>query len=301
MKLIFVSLILMFLLSCGASPAPPPEMPNVQPPQPTASAYLTTSPERIYKLPSVLNEVSGITGLDSAHVAVVQDERGIVFVFDLVSGKVVNQFSFDSLGDFEGIAYTGSSLFILRSDGRLTEWEDFDKQNGSGKITHYSLQLQTKDNEGLCYDKANHRLLIAAKSKPENPGEKDERYVYSFNLTQKELVPEPVYKFNINTLSAFADDTGFYTGSSAIRKPKIFNFRPSGLSIHPVTNEIYVLSATDQMMIRFDTTGKPLTMTSLVQSHFTKPEGITFLSDSTMVICNEAEGSVPTILTFQLK
>ena len=126
MKITLLSLTVVFLLNCGASPSPTPAVPLKDGQPPIHVAYTIDKPDQVYQLPSILNEVSGITDLDSTHVAIVQDEKGIVFIFDLLAGKVIHQFSFDSTGDFEGITYADSSLFILRSDGRLTEWENFD-------------------------------------------------------------------------------------------------------------------------------------------------------------------------------
>lgn len=302
MKLTLLSLTVVFLLNCGASPSPiPATEPIKEGNAPVHVSYTIETPDQVYQLPSILNEVSGITDLDSTHVAVVQDEKGIVFIFDLLKGRIIHQFSFDSIGDFEGITYTDSSLFILRSDGRLTEWENFNMNTGSGNIRHYNLALQTNDNEGLCYDETNKRLLISAKSKPDNIAEKSERYIYAFDLAKSELLPQPAYKINVEKLSAFATETGYSTSKSPKGKSKAFNFRPSSLSIHPATGELYVLSATDEIMIVFDTTGNPLRIFPLTQSHFTKPEGITFLPDNTMLISNEADGKVATILKYSLK
>lgn len=119
-----------------------------------------------YQLPEILNEISGLTDIDSTHVACVQDELGIIFIYNFRSGKIVSQHRFDSIGDFEGLTYTKNALYILRSDGRLTEWNHFPSNRNS--LNHYLLSLLTSNNEGLCFDQHHNRLLIAAKSKPLN-------------------------------------------------------------------------------------------------------------------------------------
>ncbi len=54
-------------------------------------------------------------------MACVQDERGIVFVYDIGSQKIVDEVRFGSKGDYEGLTKFDSKLFVLRSDGKLYE------------------------------------------------------------------------------------------------------------------------------------------------------------------------------------
>jgi uncharacterized protein YjiK len=152
--------------------------------EPRTFAYHLAKPDLQHELPEILNEVSGLTDIDASHVACVQDELGMVFIYNIKEGKITSEHLFEAAGDFEGLTYTGDTIFILRSDGRLTEWSDF--QSNSNRFTHHELPLFTKDNEGLGYDPKHNRILIAAKSKPHrNHGEKSERFIYSFDLLQK--------------------------------------------------------------------------------------------------------------------
>ena len=264
--------------------------------------YDLDQPDKQYTLPKVLNEISGITDLDNTHLAFVQDEIGKIFIFHLPSGKIVNEFAFDSLGDFEGLSFTGQSLFILRSDGRLTEWKDFNLKNGGGEITHDKLALQSKDNEGLCFDRQNKRLLIAAKSKPEASSEKSARYVYSYDLSSRQLSVDKNYSINTEELGVKAKEFGARGWPvNAKGKSKSFNFRPSSLAIHPVSGQLYILSATDQMLVIMDKHGDIQFMQALGAKLFPKAEGITFLTDGTMIISNEADGNVATILQYKMK
>ena len=251
-------------------------------------------------LPDCLNEVSGLTNIDSSHVACVQDEHGTVFIYNFIKGKIISQHSFNDTGDFEGIAYTGDSIYILRSDGRLTEWSNF--KSGLINVKHYKLRLFTANNEGLCHDKKYNRLLIAAKSKPLDHDEKYERYIYSFDLFQKHLFEKPLYSINIKRLAKKAQEfniPAYSTTKKGEKKP--LNFRPSGLAIHPLSDNIYIISATDRLLIVINRKGEVIHMKQLDSELFTKAEGITFLRDGTMVIANEAAGKVPTLLVYKMQ
>lgn len=264
--------------------------------------YNLNLPNKKLELPPILNEISGLTDIDSTHVACVQDEIGTVFIYNFIIDSIIAEHRFDSVGDFEGLTYTGKTLFILRSDGRFTEWKNFNSQTGAGKIAHSKLSLLTANNEGLCFDKKNNRLLIAAKSKPINHDSESERFIYEFNLSKKQLKNKPVYSINTDELGIIAEKFNIQQHSVSEKgKIKPFNFRPSSIAVHPHTSDIYVISAADKLLLIMDTDGKILHIEQLNPDLFAKAEGITFLHDGTMIITNEAAGNVPTLLIYEQK
>jgi uncharacterized protein YjiK len=216
-----------------------------------------------------------------------------------MSGKIISQHIFDDIGDFEGLAYTPDALYILRSDGRLTEWNNF--QANTDSIRHYQLSLFTSNNEGLCFDPRHNRLLIAAKSKPHDPDDKSKRYIYSYDLTSKKLKQKPLYKINVSQLENKARKfNSQQTETNAKGKTKPFNFRPSSLSVHPLTDDIYIISAADKLLVVLNREGEVTYMERLNAQLYTKAEGITFLPDGTMIITNEAAGKKPGLLVFKM-
>ncbi|MCC7223018.1 MAG: SdiA-regulated domain-containing protein [Chitinophagales bacterium] len=262
--------------------------------------YSLNEPTIRQQLPEILNEVSGLTDVDLSKVACVQDELGIVFIYDFRSGEIVSQHRFDSIGDFEGLTYAKNSLYILRSDGRLTEWRNFPSSNDS--LSHHSLTLATANNEGLCFDPQNNRILIAAKSKPLNPDQKTERFIYAYDLTTNKLEEEPIYSLDVKYLEEKARSFNIVpTDTNAKGKIKPFNFRPASLSVHPITNDIYIISAADRILLAMNRKGEVIYMESLDREMYAKAEGITFLKDGTMIITNEAGGKAPTLLVFEMK
>ncbi len=261
--------------------------------------YNLSKPDIKQQLPPVLNEVSGLTDIDSKHVALVQDELGIVFIYDFVNGKIISQYEFEDAGDFEGLTYTGNSIYILRSDGRLTEWKNF--LNEDTKFIHHQLNLQTSNNEGLCYDAKFNRILIAAKSKPLIHDFKEERYIYSYDIATENLLEKPIYSINTNDIKKLADKLNIKTNTTKTKGKKIhFNFRPSSLAIHPVTDEIYIISAAEKLILIINRKGELIHLEKLNEELFLKAEGITFLPDGTMIITNEAVDKYPTLLVFKM-
>jgi len=165
--------------------------------------YNLSTPDRVYILPKKLKEISGITEIDSARIACIQDEREIVFIYDLNSGQVISRIDYGYKGDYEGIARVGSAFYILRSDGEITKIENF--ENDKFVRSTFSSGIPWKDNEGICYDPKTNNLLITSKEIPrKGSGNRDKRFIYGFDLTSKRPVPEPVFTIDLSVIDSFA-------------------------------------------------------------------------------------------------
>lgn len=265
--------------------------------------YDFSVPDAIYVLPDTLREVSGITWIGGSSFACVQDENGILFIYDVSKKKLTNQYTFHTDGDYEGLAYTGNSVFILRSDGVLFQAGDF--TSSDFRLNSWDTGIPAQDNEGLCYDKKNNRLLIGCKSKiGKGPAFKDKRVIYGFDLNTKKLSTEPVYEFDINVLKRFALQNRIplpIKDKKKEEKEQVLKFRISAIGIHPVTGNLFLLSAADHMMFVFDNNGNIEHMEALNRKMFNKAEGISFFDNGDILITNEAQSKVPTLLRFTYK
>jgi len=94
----------------------------------TSIGYNLSAADRVYVLPEVLQEISGITEIDSSTIACIQDEREIVFMYDLNSSQIIRQIDCGYTGDYEGITRVDSTLYILRSDGVLSKIKIFESE-----------------------------------------------------------------------------------------------------------------------------------------------------------------------------
>ena len=160
-------------------------------------------------LPKELQEVSGVTVIDSNLLACVQDENAIIYFIDKNTFDVKEKYSFGNDGDYEGIAYVKGVLYVLRSDGLLFEIRDYKTQ--MPKVITYTTNIPANNNEGLCYDAINNRLLIGAKGKiNKDPLNKNDRYIYCFDLKTKTLNQSPAFSFNIIDINLTAKMQGIH-------------------------------------------------------------------------------------------
>ena len=253
-------------------------------------------------LPAILHEISGITILDSTTVGCIQDENGILFLYDINRSRIRKQIPFGLNGDYEGICRVNNTLYILRSDGVIFEIENYTSEKLH--VKEYKTGIPAINNEGLCYDLENNRLLIGSKGKiNRDPLNKDKRLIYEFNLKTKLLNQMPVLNININdiNLSAKLKEIAFLK-----KKNKNgdlievgFELNTSEIAIHPITKQLYVLSSTDHCLFIFNLNGNLEVIEPLNPNLFNKAEGLSFFPNGDMLISNEGQAHQPTMLKFK--
>jgi uncharacterized protein YjiK len=239
-----------------------------------AENYNLTSPELSFALPKELNEISGLTALPDGRLGAIQDEAGTLFILNGQTGSIDETYSFGEDADYEGIEYVDGRIFILRSNGRLFEvtgWENSDIQ----ARTHETGLKGKNDTEGLGFDPSSGRLLIACKQEPGSDLDKNIKAIYAYDIETGELSSDPIMRID-------EDDVEQRLGGDG----KI-NFRPSAVAVHPLSADVYVLSANDKVLTVLDSDGRIARVSHLDGDMFEQPEGLTFLPDGTLFISSE--------------
>src|SRR5687767_9620546 len=90
-------------------------------PQKSTTGFDLSHPSSIQPLPSELLEISGLTDVSDSKIACVQDEKGIIYIYDLVSKKIVDKIPFAADADYEGLTRVHDDLYTLSSEGKLYE------------------------------------------------------------------------------------------------------------------------------------------------------------------------------------
>lgn len=268
------------------------------------SDYNLGRPDDYHILPDYLHEVSGLTYLGLNEFACIQDENGILFFYDAGRRKIVRQLTFGTDGDYEGIARVNNTIYVLRSDGVLFEISDYN--SGKFSLDIFFTHIPSNNNEGLCFDRVNNRLLIACKGKTGKGSEfKDKREIYCFDLITKTLTKDPVFEFDLSDIKRFAleSKTALPFEKKGKGKPKepVVKLETSDICIHPVTKKLYVLSASDYLLFVFNMNGALENLELLDPELFGNAEGIAFFENGDMVITNEGQNKSATLLRFNYK
>jgi uncharacterized protein YjiK len=255
--------------------------------------YQADQPNRAWKLPASLLEISGIGFIDDHRLACVQDEKGIIYVFNLGSGKIESNINFGEDGDFEAIEIVGNNAWVLKSNGTLYEIKDYLDKAGPVVKKHPTSLTGKNDTEGLAYSPEQNSLLIACKEQPfadESKG-KDDKAIYSFNLETNQLDLNPFLLISTDTVE-------YYRNKSTMAILGDENFKPSGIAVHPVTGDIFILASAGKLLLVMTTKGRLLAMIKLGPDLFRQPEGICFSPDGNVYIASEGDGGAGCILEF---
>jgi len=276
--------------------------------QPTKSiSYDLDNPDETFFMPAYLKEISGLAYLKDENILCIQDESAEIFVLSIDKKGIINNYRFGGSGDYEDIAINKQTAYVLRSDGRIYSIENFDKENR--KTREIKTPLSSKnDAEGLCYDEETKSLLIACKGEPSTSKEKQYkgyRAIYSLSTGDLKFNNEPVFLINLKKPVCFKDEEVFsrFSGRDKGKSKKDENnsdFEPSGISIHPLNKQIYIISSTSRLLLILDRNGKIINFRYLNKSLFAQPEGICFSPTGTLFISNEGKEGKGNILRFNM-
>ncbi len=268
-------------------------------------AYDLTAPDADYELHDDLDEISGISWYSHNKLACIQDEKGIIYLFDEVTGEITGSYPFARHGDYEDIAIYYDTAWVLKSNGTIYKVTNF---AGSGRETFIiPTALSTRnDTEGMAYDIIEKVLLIACKNVP-SIDEKEKfdgfRAIYHFGANDNKLEEKPEYLIDTEWFNNSTENTYFKRVSlSLARKLQLAKnnvFNPSGLAIHPLKGDLYVISAFPGKLIVMKRDGSVSHIKTLDKRIFRQPEGISFSSEGDMYISNEGINGRGNILKFK--
>jgi uncharacterized protein YjiK len=264
--------------------------------------YNLESPSEKFKLPEELIEISGIDFYKKSELLCVQDEVGKLYVYDVKKGELKESVKFGEKGDYEGVAIVRDTIWVLSSDGNLRRIVNFNTQKQ--ETSEFKTPLnESNDTEGLCYDRKNNRLLITCKDKP-GAALKGTRAIYGFDLKTNTISEAPVYTIKIEAIKIYLAQTDRLKSISNEMQSLLdpgkgdLSFQPSEAHVHPVTDEIYLISSVGNLMLVLNRDNTIQYITQLNAEVLKQPEGLTFLSDGTMYISDEGRDGRANILKF---
>ncbi|MDF3076694.1 MAG: hypothetical protein K0S09_583 [Sphingobacteriaceae bacterium] len=252
------------------------------------------SAKTVMSVPNELAEISGISFIDSNALVAIEDEEGQLYYYDVTAQKVTSKKEFGPAGDYEDVAVAGQDIYVVDSSGKLYLIKNY--RTGDHKAEVINTEFNGKNNiEGLAFDAAKNRLLLAVKDKGLDDNVKDTKEIYEFSLATKKLNTTPVYSILLKDIEAYYHGDGLEESSKKFLKAlgnenmnKIF--RTSALTINPKTSEIYLLSSINNLIAILTPEGKIRKMMHLNGKEFSQPEGIAFSpSTGKLFVSNEGK------------
>ncbi|MDR6562737.1 MULTISPECIES: SdiA-regulated domain-containing protein [unclassified Arcicella] len=240
--------------------------------------YDFENPSQKITLPKSLKEISGLSFYKNNQLACINDEEGKVFIFDLAKKEITQKIPFGKSGDYEGVEVVGNEVFVLRSDGLIKSFKIGEP---------YEREIDCSDPdvveyEGLSYDPTTGNLLLAAKERIKEVDSKKMIYAYDF---KRKILFKSI---------AIPDE-------KLIGKDGKKTFRPSGIAIHPITQQVFIIASQGKKLLILSKDGAKEALVDLNPNLYKQPEGICFTPNGNLYISSEGAGGDGYILAFDYK
>lgn len=258
--------------------------------------YDFTAAEK-FNMPSSLLEISGVTisrqKPDTFYA--IQDEEGKLFRFGWKETGKKESSKFGKSGDYEDLAIIGETVFVLKSNGLIYSFALGDAIYEEIDSVYEWKGLLPKggdfEYEGMYGDERDGKLYVICKS---CKGNKKDETVSGFIFqagTDASVAPQAsgTFEIDVETIKPFSG--------------KVKNgFRPSGLARNPVTDEWYIISGVNKLLVVTGPDWKVKGAHHLSGNTFNQPEGITFDKQGNLYISNEGDDITDgNLLRFNLK
>jgi uncharacterized protein YjiK len=244
-----------------------------------------------YNMPQNLLEISGIAFSrgDAKQVFAIQDEDGYLFSFNL-KDKAPKLTKFAGKGDYEDVAICNGQIIILRSDGQLYTFplNQTNKTEAENVLKQKEL-LPKGEYEGLYADEKTSQVFILSKnSKTDQENKQTGIFVFKFS-PQGELTAQSYANLSHPEIEQLIGE-------------KKIKFHPSALAKNSATNDWFILSSVNKLLVVADASWKIKAAYHLNPNLFNQPEGIAFDREHNLYISNEGgDLSAGNILFFKYK
>jgi uncharacterized protein YjiK len=271
--LIIITIAILILNACGPSKKKNNE--EKTPDTEKFHAYDFTNPSQKKELPKSLKEISGLSYYKDNQVICVNDEEGKIFIYDLDKEDIIEKIDFGKSGDYEGVEFVGNEVFVMKSNGKI---KAVDINTHSEREIDCS-NADVIEYEGLGYDAQTNSLLLATKEHIKTKD--DEKLIYSYDLAKEQ--------FN----SRFTITKDMVRG-----KDGKADFRPSGIAVHPLNGDIYIVASQGKKLLILTKEGIRKDLIELNDKLFLQPEGICFTLSGDLYISSEGDDKKGYILKF---
>ncbi|MEP6590643.1 MAG: hypothetical protein ABJC19_05630 [Gemmatimonadota bacterium] len=238
-----------------------------------------SDPIALWKLPPLLNEISGLALTSHGRLLTHGDELAQIVELDYRQGRVLKAFTLGSPpihGDFESITRAGETIFLFTSKGVLYRFrEGTDKS--SVPFAKFDTGLGSKcEFEGMAYDSTANQLLFACKHTHEKEL-KGSVVIYRTPLGAdggiEGQVPVPL----------------MIPMAEAVGENDWNGFHPSDITIDPMTGNYVLLASLEKAIMEVTPAGEVIFSRPLPPNH-AQPEGIAITADHILIISDEAHG-----------
>ncbi|WPR77238.1 hypothetical protein [Algoriphagus sp. NG3] len=233
-----------------------------------------------------MEEISGLEWVEKNQLWAIEDESSIIYNLDTNTGKILKKRKFAKNRDIEDLVVVDKVAWVLQSNGTL--YEVSSPLTKASKTTEHKFPIkQKRDMEAIIASKTEPYLYVFCKACKWDTGP-EQASIFKFDLTTKSYDPIPFIVLTREDLQPLLQT----------RNTEPLKIQPSAAALHPIENQIYILSSTGKWICITDLEFVPKKIYRLNPRLFKQPEGITFDTKGNMYISNEAQDGDANILKF---
>lgn len=240
-----------------------------------------------YKLPASLDEISGIVYSPKDNsVLAINDEHGWLYKVHLKDDIDLQKWHYSKGADFEDLVLVDSTFYVLESNGNIIQFRYFSRD--SVQVKEHDFPIGGKNEfEILYHDKDKNQLTMLCKDCAAD--DHNSLTAYAFDLDSNAFMHTPTYVIDIRKIEDLMDE-------------KKLRFKPSAATINPLTNELFIVSSINKVLVVADLNGVPKKVYKINPKLYKQPEGIAFTPRGDLLISNESkEIGAANILLFKYK
>ena len=237
--------------------------------------YNMNEPKK-FVMPQSLHEISGIAFNkgNSDTIYAEQDEEGRLFFLKPGDKRAVS-FKFGKHGDYEDVAVCNNYVIMLRSNGTLFTFPLGDIHGiETNNVKEFKDLLPEGEYEGMCADEKNKLLYVLCKHCADEKTSKTAKGYILQLAGDGTIVQNSSFAFDVKDIETI-------TGTKKV------NFHPAALANNPRTNEWYIISSVNKILVITDSNWKVKEAYKLNPTLYIQPEGMTFDKEGNLYISNE--------------
>ena len=263
--------------------------------------YSINQPSSEANLIRDLREISGLTynpRLDQ--LMCINDEKAFIYFLDTDEFKMVKRIDFGKSRDYEGIAYKDGEVYIVESNGDFfVVNEETEKRTDK-----FNTKLSRKnDIEGLTYQASKSQFLVAAKGEGKIDGKSGKvKSIFILDPAEQKIEENPFVSIDLEEEAKKLEEALGKNEKvlSNYQLSRIGKFSPSGIAIHPVTKDIFILSSRGKLLVVLDQASKIKGIHFLDEQLHKQPEGICFSPTATLFVSNEGRAGKAKIYKYDM-
>jgi uncharacterized protein YjiK len=249
------------------------------------SASPSETPVAQWFLPPQLREISGLGLTPDGRLFTHGDETGQLTEIDYRRGVAVKQFSIGKRAvrdDFEGITIVNDVFYMITSNGNIYEFREGKNGEQVDYVLHDTHLGKECEFEGLTHEPATNSLLLACKN------------VLISDSTDQVMI----YKWKIGSAIPDGLTSLAIPRATVIGTNKWEKFRPSDITIDPVTGNYVIVSSQERAIAQITPTGEVVYARPLPEDH-PQAEGVAITRDSILLISDELNNRPASITLYR--